>query len=268
MQTIPSKLISAILTLSAVLVLALVQASGHAGASPTSSTIAAPLAAPVITYQGRLLDPTTGTAKTDGSYPMAFSLYAADTGGAPLWSESKSVVVSKGLFSTLLGDTTLLNPATFNSQALWLGIAVGGDPEMTPRQRIGYAAYAMHALNADTVDGQDAAAFAPASHSHAEFSRLPIAMGFVLDFASNTNPPSIETGTGNFSVVYNAAQGWYEITITNESYFFRRYVTLLTPTDSNVTIREGSGGGKLNVQIRNSAGNPVQGSFQFITYKP
>ena len=120
----------------------------------------------VLHYQGRLLDPTTGQAKTDGAYQMSFSLYASSTGGAALWSETKSVNVSKGLFTSLLGDSRPLELAVFNGQELWLGVSVGTDPEMTPRQRLAHVAYAIYAENANLVGGQSAGAFAAVTHSH------------------------------------------------------------------------------------------------------
>jgi len=137
---------------------------------------------PVIAYQARLLDPVTGQPKVDGAYVMAFNLYPIAAGGAPLWGESKSVQVNKGLFSTLLGDITALNVSIFNGQELYLGITVGSDPEATPRQRIAHVAYAIYAQpaaaattansasNADLLDGQDATAFARAEHQHDRFS--------------------------------------------------------------------------------------------------
>ena len=140
---------------------------------------------PVIAYQARLLDPVTGQPKVDGAYVMAFNLYPIAAGGAPLWGESKSVQVNKGLFSTLLGDTTALNVSLFNGQELYLGITVGSDPEATPRQRIAHVAYAIYAQtaaaattansansasNADLLDGQDATAFARTEHQHDKFS--------------------------------------------------------------------------------------------------
>ena len=140
---------------------------------------------PVIAYQARLLDPVTGQPKVDGAYVMAFNLYSVAAGGAPLWGESKSVQVNKGLFSTLLGDTTALNVSLFNGQELYLGITVGSDPEATPRQRIAHVAYAIYAQtaaaattansansasNADLLDGQDATAFARTEHQHDKFS--------------------------------------------------------------------------------------------------
>jgi len=134
--------------------------------------------APLLSYQGRLLNPASGEAKADGTYAMSFKLYTALTGGTALWTENKNVSVRNGLFSTLLGDTTALNLANFNGQELYLGVTVGSDPEARPRQRLAHTAYAIYAEkaatastattagNADTVDGQHAAAFAPASHTH------------------------------------------------------------------------------------------------------
>lgn len=124
---------------------------------------------PVIHYQGRLLDAVSGQAKPDGAYTFAFRLYTTSTGGAPLWTETKSVTVNKGLFSTLLGDTVLLDMAPFTGQELYLGITVGSDPEAAPRQRLAHVAYALYAEkagNANQLGGQSVTAFASASHMH------------------------------------------------------------------------------------------------------
>jgi hypothetical protein len=160
---------------------------GSGRSAPTPVALAAPSTVliqaatagpPVIQYQGRLLDSTTGQPKPDGAYAMAFNLYPVNTGGAPLWTETKSVNVSKGLFSTLLGDTTALSLGNFNGQELYLGVTVGADPEATPRQRLAHVAYALYAetaraatnataaANADALDGLDSTAFAPTSHTH------------------------------------------------------------------------------------------------------
>ncbi len=70
------------------------------------------------------------------------------------------VTVSKGIFSTLLGDVTAFDLSIFNGQDLWLGINVGADPQMSPRQPLAYVPYAIHADDAGTVDGMDASDFA------------------------------------------------------------------------------------------------------------
>jgi hypothetical protein len=143
----------------------------HAYAQPTppGETVVTgelQVTAPLLNYQGRLLDPVTGAPKPNGAYRMVFSLYDVASGGAPLWSEVKTVTVTNGAFTTLLGDTTALIPAQFDGRELWLGVSVSADPEATPRQRVGYTAYALYARNAETIGGQTPSAFAPASHSH------------------------------------------------------------------------------------------------------
>lgn len=127
----------------------------------------APLAiSQVLSYQGRLLDPSTGAPKNDGVYQMTFSIYNVLTGGTALWTETKSVTVGSGAFISLLGDTTPLVLGNFDGQELFLGVKVGDDAEATPRQRLAHNAYAMFAENAAKLGGQGAAAFAATSHTH------------------------------------------------------------------------------------------------------
>ena len=121
---------------------------------------------PVISYQGRLTNPTTG-APLNGTFTFVFRLYNVDTGGSELWSESKDLTAVNGLVTTLLGDVTALPTAVFNGQNLWLGIKVGADPEATPRQRFAAVPYAMYSDNADRLDGQDSAFFRNAGNINA-----------------------------------------------------------------------------------------------------
>ena len=107
--------------------------------------------APTISFQGRLLDPVTGKVKVDGTYTLTFSLYTVSSGGTAVWTESKNVEVNKGFFTTLLGDTTALDPTDFNRAAIWLGIRVAPDPEMVPRHRISYAPYAINSMYLDGI---------------------------------------------------------------------------------------------------------------------
>jgi hypothetical protein len=88
--------------------LSLIGASTSASSTPRASQVAAlaPDAPPplVITYQGRLVNPSTGEPKPDGSYTAMFELFNVDAGGAAIWSEKQDIVVSKGLFSVTLGN--------------------------------------------------------------------------------------------------------------------------------------------------------------------
>lgn len=119
-----------------------------------------------INYQGYLTD--SGGNPIDRTVSIVFSIYDVATGGTALWSETQnSVVVSGGLFSVQLGS---VNPLpSFSGSPRYLGIKVGADPEMTPRQLLASAPYALNAAtatNADTVDGQHASAFASTAHHH------------------------------------------------------------------------------------------------------
>src|SRR5687767_13748733 len=77
-------------------------------AGPGGAPAAAPDVPSVMSYQGRLADPTTGLAVADGNYNMHFSIYSALTGGTLLWQEPTSpavipVTVKDGVFTILLG---------------------------------------------------------------------------------------------------------------------------------------------------------------------
>ncbi len=110
----------------------------------------------LITYQGRLTE-TNGIPFT-GTHTMVFRVYDAETGGSKLWEESHTVTLAKednGIFSVVLGSLNALSNLDFN-QSLWLALAVDGEGEMSPRQRLTAVGYA---INADTLDGLDSAQF-------------------------------------------------------------------------------------------------------------
>jgi hypothetical protein len=105
-----------------------------------------------INYQGYLTD--SGGNPVDGSVNIVFSIYDVAAGGTAIWTESQTVAVNKGLFNVQLGSVNAL--PSFSASPRYLGIKVGADPEMTPRQLLASAPYA---LNADTVDGLHSTAF-------------------------------------------------------------------------------------------------------------
>ena len=123
-------------------------AQGEGGVGPQA------VLTPLLQYQGRLTDPGTGEPVADGNYTMTFRLYDAATGGSALWTETEDVSVQGGLFSTVLGDTTALDQALFNGQALWLGVKVMADAEATPRQQVLPVAYALSLVPGARVTGE------------------------------------------------------------------------------------------------------------------
>ncbi len=106
---------------------------------------------PLMNFQGKVVNKTAGTNITNGSYSFTFSLYTQSSGGVNIWTETKSVTVTNGIFQINLGDTTTLpGSVDFNNENLYLGINFNGDGEMSPRIRLTSVPYA---LNAQKVAG-------------------------------------------------------------------------------------------------------------------
>jgi hypothetical protein len=108
------------------------------------STAALADAPGLINYQGTLTD-SSGTA-LDTTVSITFTIYSDSTGGSKIWNETQSaVVVSNGLFNVLLGSVNTIQDTIFNAVSRWLGVKVGGDPEIEPRKRIVSVGYAFWA---------------------------------------------------------------------------------------------------------------------------
>jgi len=116
-----------------------------------------------FTYQGRLTDDAGDPI--DELCDLRFILYNAELGGSQIGPivTVDDAAITAGYFTVPLDFGSV-----FDGTALWLEVAVQctGDPGYTilaPRQALTAAPYA---LNADLLDGNHAAAFAPATHSH------------------------------------------------------------------------------------------------------
>ena len=95
----------------------------------------------LMNYQGTLTD-EHGVAM-DTTVSMTFSIYPLSVGGTSVWTETQpAVVVSSGIFNVLLGSVNSISDTVFKDPERWLGIQVGGDAEMTPRQRMASVGYA------------------------------------------------------------------------------------------------------------------------------
>jgi hypothetical protein len=128
-----------------VFVLLWAQQAGALGfLSPTGSSTT------TISYQGRLAD--SGGTPVNDTVGMTFRIYNAATGGSPLWTETyPAVQISDGLFHVLLGSTTPLPQSLFSdNDTLYLGITVGADDEMTPREQLASAPWAINALSSQS----------------------------------------------------------------------------------------------------------------------
>jgi hypothetical protein len=104
-----------------------------------------------ITFQGILLD-ENGVPVPNGGQSVTFSIYNDPAVNASLWRETQTVFTLDGLFTAELGVEEEIDPEIFSSNPeTWLGIRVGFNPEMTPRIRLAYAPYALHAVTAENL---------------------------------------------------------------------------------------------------------------------
>jgi len=106
----------------------------------------------LVSYQGRLTT-AAGDPVPDGTYFLRFQIYDAPTSGTSLWNSNiQPVVVADGVYTYLLGQDIPLPDGLFNSGNRWLGVTVGADPELTPRQQFLATGFAFVSQNADSVN--------------------------------------------------------------------------------------------------------------------
>src|SRR5512146_1764404 len=86
----------------------------------------------LLSYQGILTD-SAGAPKPDGEYMLTFRLYDTKTDGSTYWTETKTIPIERGLFSTQLGDAVPFGTSVKFDKAYWLSVQVGEQPEMAPR---------------------------------------------------------------------------------------------------------------------------------------
>ena len=92
-----------------------------------------------IPVQGKLMD-ASGKPVPDGSYWMELSIYDEFVDGSPLCTRTfADLPVKDGLFAGYVP----CGPSKITGQQLWLGVKVGTDSEMTPRQIIDNVPYAL-----------------------------------------------------------------------------------------------------------------------------
>jgi hypothetical protein len=89
-----------------------------------------------IPIQGRLTD--SGGHPLNGAYNLTFRLYETPSGGTALCEDTRSVTVAEGIFSTYMRADS----CPIDGRQLFLGVEVGSDGEMTPRQFIDNVPYA------------------------------------------------------------------------------------------------------------------------------
>jgi hypothetical protein len=147
-----------------------------------------------------------------GATGITFALYAEQTGGAPLWSETQNVQAGPdGRYTVLLGAAKSegLPADLFTAeQAHWVGVSVEGQAEQ-PRILLVSAPYALKAGDAETLGGLPPSAFllaAPAAAGAAAASvAKPQAMPGASPDAACAAITSDGTATANQVAKFTAA---------------------------------------------------------------
>lgn len=107
--------------------------------------VAAAAVPTTVTHQGRLFN--ASGQPINETLDVTFAIYDAADATVPIWSEVHSVTFEEGYFSIDLGGQVPFGDGTFDGSIRYLGIAVGADPEMTPRANIQSVPYALLANN-------------------------------------------------------------------------------------------------------------------------
>jgi hypothetical protein len=100
-----------------------------------------------LNYQGKLTN--AGGTAINATVQMVFKLYSGPVGGAALYSETQTVTVNNGLFNVAIGAVSPL--ALPFDAAYYLGVTVGTDAEMTPREAVLASPYARQAASAEAL---------------------------------------------------------------------------------------------------------------------
>jgi hypothetical protein len=174
-----------------------------------------------------IIKKSDGNALEDGYYAFTFKLYNSASGGTALWTEIQpELEIANGIYTTILGTVTTLN-LPFNTD-YYLGVSVGTAAEISPRQQLTTAPYALSLLGTSNVfpsaGAIGAGTSAPSSSSQIHLkntsgvgklliegttgSEIDFKKGSVtatLGLGSADNILRLNTGANNMVVQYNGA---------------------------------------------------------------
>jgi hypothetical protein len=127
-----------ILNITTILIVAIMLLVSKAIAKPSIAQSTQSFSSGMLSYQGTLSD-ALGNPVT-GSYDMTLRIYASASGSTFLWEESRSgmnaVPVNNGLFDLMLGSLLPIPSSVWEQTELYLGVKIGSDAEMTPREKL------------------------------------------------------------------------------------------------------------------------------------
>jgi len=177
--------------------------SAFAAAAPVPAT---------LTQQGRILDATTGDP-VSSKVQIVFNVYADAKGGTALWTETQSITLDDGYFSAQLGSVTTIPDGVFDGSVRYLGVTVGTDAEMTPREALTSVPYAFIAGNAATAATAASVPFTgltgfPAACADGTYLKGFTAAGAAVCASSMRPRRSAEWSPSVISVCMSASSFW------------------------------------------------------------
>lgn len=185
-----------------------------AGAAGNSPDTPAGQAISGISYQGRLLD--SAGKPVNGLRDLEFRFYDTESAAVPLQVFTQTVEIMDGLFDLVLP----VDPLHFDGRQLWLGIRVGGDVELVPRQAILPVPYAF-SLRPGAVISASLSLAESAGVLHLENTDASTVGGYalsVLNYSGNTWRPAIYgENRGASAGIYGRSDGWNAVVGWNVS---------------------------------------------------
>jgi trimeric autotransporter adhesin len=162
----------------------------------------------LVKFSGKLADssgkPATGVAG------VTFALYKGQDGGAALWLETQNVNPdANGRYTVTLGAVTSGGiPADLfaSGEAQWLGVRADGQSEQ-PRVLLVSVPYALKAVDAETLGGRPASAYALSApqgetgSTSGDSTTQPSAHNSNMAHNSTSPPPLTVTGSGTTNYV-------------------------------------------------------------------
>jgi hypothetical protein len=216
-----------------------------AAAQTPRTTSSAPAQIPrLIRFSGSL-----ASEYSQGVTGVHFSIYRDEDGGTPLWTETQNVSMDvQGRYDVLLGSTKAEGiPADLftSGEARWLGIQPDSGAEL-PRVLLVSVPYALKALDAETLGGKPAAAFATVNQGSAE--TVPGLAPGITPGASSSSPPAVGgSGTINFIPKWTSSSG-----LGNSALF--------QSSSSQIGLGTTSPGAKLDVVLNTTNTAAVRGT--------
>jgi hypothetical protein len=135
---------------------------------------AAPQSAVAVPHLIRISGKLQDAPPHAGTVGVTFSIYAAQTGGTPLWSEMQNVAVDEpGHYTAFLGNGSAAGvPSEVfqTTEERWLGVRAEGQAEGT-RLLLVSVPYALHAEEAERLAGRLPSEFVSAEQLRAEVQR-------------------------------------------------------------------------------------------------